>query len=105
MERLALNMLLCDVLECPELGPESRVYFQPGPSTKMHYPAIVYSLNDIPMTHADNMPYRIDPEYMLTLIDRNPDSEYLIKLMKLPKIDFNRAYSADNLHHWAFTIY
>ena len=85
---------------------ESRnVYFDPPSSLNMAYPAIRYKLADIDTTHANNAVYSQSKAYETILIDEDPDTEYLDKLMKMPKCRFVRYYSADNLHHWVFTIY
>lgn len=81
------------------------VYFQPPDNVQMIYPAIVYELDDINCLHADNNPYTQDPAYSVTLIDENPDSEYVEKLSSLPKCSFERFYKADNLNHWVYKIY
>ena len=81
------------------------VYFQPPSSVQMKYPAIVYSRKDIEIRHADDGTYRIVPGYEAILIDKNPDSEYINKIMQLPYCNFDRHYEADNLNHDVFTIY
>lgn len=81
------------------------VYFQPPASVKMTYPAIVYNLSDIDKRNANNTGYKIDHAYMVTLISRDPVDERVDSLEALPLCSFNRYYSADNLHHWVFTIY
>ena len=89
---------------CEILGNRNG-YFQPPSSLKMKYPCIRYSIKNIEGTHANNNVYKIDNSYELTLIDNNIESEFVEKLMKLPKCKFDRFYSADGLYHWVFTIY
>ena len=81
------------------------VYFQPPASVKLQYPAIVYSLKNIAKEYANNLSYMISPGYEVTLIDRNPDSEYVEEILRLPYCQFDRAYQSDNLNHFTFTIY
>lgn len=81
------------------------VYFQPPASTNMHYPAIVYSLNDIRNKSADNSIYLQDNQYLLTVIDEDPDSEIAKIVSRIPTCNFSRAYTADNLNHFAYTIF
>lgn len=81
------------------------VYFQPPPSLLMKYPAIVYSLSDIDVLHADDESYKIDKAYQVTAIDSNPDSTIPDEIIRLPLCAFERAYRADNLNHWVFKIY
>lgn len=81
------------------------VYFDPPENVKMQYPAIRYELDDINHQHANNKPYTRHPNYMVTLIDPNPDSEFVEKLDSLPMSSFDRHYVKDNLHHWVFNIF
>lgn len=81
------------------------VYFQPPASKQMNYPAIVYSLNDIRNKSADNLIYMQDNQYLLTVIDKDPDSEIAKKVSRIPTCNFSRAYTADNLNHFAYTIF
>lgn len=83
----------------------NNVYFQPPESIKMRYPAIVYSLATIKNLPADDFGYLRHRAYMVILIDPNPDSEIVDKLLDLPMCRFDRAYAGDNLNHWAFTIF
>ena len=81
------------------------VYFQPPASVKMQYPAIVYSRKNINVQHANDSAYLIHPGYDVILIDKNPDSVYVEKLLQLPHCRFDRHYEVDNLNHDVFTIY
>ena len=83
----------------------NNVYFQPPSSVRMVYPAIRYELSDISTYSADNRKYLAQKEYTLTLIAKDPDIDVVEKLIMLPFTRFYRYYSADNLHHWVFSIY
>ena len=88
-----------------EILGSSQVYFQPPPSIKMAYPAIVYELTDIDVKHANNIAYITVPGFKITLIDRNPDSEFVSEILKLPKCKFNTFFTVDNLNHFIFSKY
>lgn len=103
--RLTVHQTLCNILGCASIGEECRCHFQPGSNVRLIYPAIVYRLYDIPANYADNMPYVITGTYQLTLIDRNPESEYVELIAALPKASFVRFYIADGLNHWIYNIY
>lgn len=105
MKQLDLQKILCDILECPISGKETRAHFQPPPNVKLVYPAIVYNLQGIPAIRADNRIYKYDRTYMLTLMDKRPNSPLVDKIMELPNVDFNRSFRSGDLNHWAFTIY
>lgn len=81
------------------------VYFQPPASIKMKYPAIVYSLGSIDKIRANDDVYKLLPAYEVTLIDTNPDTDFLEKILALQYCSFDRFYRADNLNHWVFTLY
>lgn len=97
--RLELHEVLCDILG------SRHVYYQPPESVKMVYPAIVYSKNSIDIKHGDDLVYRQVVGYSVTLIDKDPDSEFVDKIMQIPMCRFDRHYAADNLNHDVFTIY
>lgn len=81
------------------------VYFQPPASVKIKYPAIVYSRNSIDNNFANNIVYKQDVSYMLTVIYTDPDSEIPKNISKMKKCRFDRHYTTDNLNHDVFTLY
>lgn len=91
--------------ELEELLGTRNVYYSPPASVKMQYPAIVYSRSDIDNAHANNSVYKQEYAYEITVIDRDPDSEIVKKVSRLPRCRFNRHYPSDNLNHDVFTIY
>lgn len=100
--RIELHEILCGILG------SRNVYFQPPPSVQMKYDAIVYSLSGIQTGRADDRNYISRKRYTVTIISRDPDSELPDKLIfseELPYTEFDRYYTADNLNHWAFTLY
>ncbi len=98
-DRLELHEILCEALG------SRNVYFHPPESVKMKYPAIRYSRSGIDITYADNSNYRQDVSYMITVIDRDPDSEIVERVSQIPHISYDRSYVADNLNHDVFTLY
>ena len=103
--RLKLHNALCDILSCPNKGPECRAYFQPPSSVKMKYPAIVYALDDIENTFANDGVYLSARKYSVTVIDRDPDSFLVSKVASMQTSRFNRHYPKDNLNHDVFEIF
>ena len=81
------------------------VYFQPPSSVRMQYPAIIYSRKDIEKRSANDCAYRKLPSYEVILIDKNPDSKFVDKILDLPYCSFDRHYESDNLNHDVFTLY
>lgn len=96
--RLDLHQFLKD------LADSNNVYFQPPASKEMHYPAIVYNLNNIRNNPADNRIYTQYDQYSITVIDEDPDSELARKVSLIPSCTFDRHFTADNLNHFVYTI-
>lgn len=88
-----------------EILGSRNVYFQPPASVKMQYPAIVYSRKNIENEFANNSVYIQSQCYEVIVIDKNPDSEYVEQVSKLPHCRFDRHYQSDNLYHDVFVIY
>ena len=122
--RIALNNLICEKFssigrwvwdkfdfendnleEAIKAEAPRHVYYQPPENLKLHYPCIVYELDDIQKVHADNGSYLMNHIYTLTVIDRDPDSIIREKIAELPKCSFSRSFENENLHHYVFKIY
>lgn len=94
-----LHALLESLLE------SENVYFQPPNGKLMSYPCIVYKRDDADTEFANNKPYHYTKRYMVTVIDRDPDSAIPNKIANLPMCLYNRFYTADNLNHDVFHLY
>jgi len=81
------------------------VYFQPPNNVQMQYPAIIYKRDNDRTQFAENSLYRRTMRYLVTVIDRDPDSEIPQKVAKLPMCRFDRHFAVDNLNHDVFTLY
>ena len=103
--RLKLHNILCEILGCPNEGLDCRAYFQPPTSVKMNYPAIVYGLDSIENTYANDGVYLSYRKYSVTVIDKDPDSPLVGKVATLPTCRFIRHYEKDNLNHDVFEIF
>jgi hypothetical protein len=86
-------------------GFVTHVYFQPPENIQMQYPCIVYHRDFAEVMFADNDPYRRVLRYMVTVIDRDPDSDIPDKVAELPMCSFNRFFSADGLNHDVYTLF
>lgn len=98
-QRLELQTLFEGILE------SGNVYFQPPPSIEMNYPCIVYSLDFKLSDWADGKPYKRDNRYLVTVIDRNPDSLFPDKIAALPMCVYDRTFTAENLNHYVFKLF
>lgn len=103
--RQKLHDVLCDILLCPTTGVECRAYFQPPASVKMKYPAIIYAIDDIDNTFANDGVYLSAKKYSVTVVDSDPDSDLVNKVASIPTSRFNRHYTNDNLNHDVFEIF
>jgi hypothetical protein len=81
------------------------VYFQPPEDRVMQYPCIVYERDNVFTEHADDLPYWVCQRYQVTLIDQNPDSDVIDKLLALPLSAFSRHFATSGLNHDVFVIY
>ena len=103
--RILFHKLLRGILSCPIEGEQGRCYFQPPESITMNYPAIVYSLDDIDKTYANDGVYLSNRRYAVTVIDKDPDTSLVQKVTNLPMSRFDRHFKKDNLNHYIFNVY
>ena len=97
--RLLLHSVLTDILGT------THVYFQPPESVKLEYPCIIYSRSSGDTQFGNNKPYVYYQRYSIMVISRDPDSDLVYKVSKLPMCIYDRHYTADNLHHDLFNLY
>ena len=88
-----------------EILGSRNVYFQPPAGFRLNYPAIVYGLSKIRDSEANNQTYLRHRSYDITLIDPDPESEFVDDILNLPYCSFDRSFENDNLNHFTFTIY
>jgi hypothetical protein len=81
------------------------VYFQPPENVKLEYPCIIYKRDFANTEFADNAPYNYVLRYMITVIDRDPDSDIPAMVASMPLCVFNRFYTADNLNHDVYNVF
>lgn len=102
--RLDLHQELVDYLGVNDGKPH--VYFQPPESVRLNYPCILYELENGQRFRADDQLYGYIRSYRVTIIDEDPDIEHDRNFMeRFQYATFSRAYTADNLNHWVFTLY
>lgn len=97
--RLELQTLLTEIL-----GSDN-VYFQPPPNIAMEYPCVVYRRDYQISEFADDIPYKQRTRYLVTVIDRDPDSVIPAKIAALPLCVYDRFYTADNLNHDVYKLF
>ena len=82
------------------------VYFQPPESIKLKYDCIIYQQRRPDIKRADNKAYGYTQSYDVTIISKSPTfdlPERMVKHFMMCTLD--RFYTADNLNHWALTLY
>lgn len=98
--RLELHEKLCDILG------SRQCYFNPPESVKLKYPCIVYNRENGDSRYAGNYLYRYYKSYSITVIDRNPDSEYPDTIhASFPLCQFERWFVSDGLSHWVLRLF
>ena len=99
-KRAELNDKLIEILG------SDHVYFELPESVKLVYPCIVYERSAGDTDFANNMPYRFQVRYSVTIISRDVETSVLAKLaMSLPSIIYDRHFVTDGLHHDVFNLY
>lgn len=96
--RIEFHNILCDILG------NDHVYYQPPEKIKIVYPAIIYNRKNIEKVYADNFDYLRGHTYQVIVIDKNPDSEIVEKILSLPYTSYERHYVSDGLNHDVFNI-
>jgi hypothetical protein len=88
-------------------NPEDKIqtYFQPPDGTRMIYPCIVFERYQATSFFANNSPYLTKKRYLVTVMDKNPNSEIPNLVAKLPFSFFQRFFATSGLNHDVFNIY
>lgn len=90
--------------ELLKLAPKA--YYNPPASVSMDYPCFVYHLSDVRSHYADNMAYKNFPSYLVTYISTSLADQKVYEMLEhFPYCRFDRYYTADNLHHYAFELF
>lgn len=88
------------------MGAGVMVKYQPPPGYKLTYPCCIYEQSNGKTTFAANMPYTFTKKYTVTIIDPDPDTNYVeMMAMRFPMCVMDRPYVADNLNHYVFTLF
>ena len=89
-----------------ELLSNCKVYFDSPTTVSMTYPAVRYKLSGKDLKRANNKIYRNTNRYDGVVITRDADSPIPdIILEHFEMSSFGTPYTANNLHHFPFTIY
>jgi hypothetical protein len=70
----------------------------------MTYPCILYSLDDINPTYADDVPYLLRRRWQVTVLDRDPDSSIRDAVAALPSCRFESFFVVENINHFVFNM-
>lgn len=98
-DRLSLHNQLCTILG------STNVYFQPPATIKMNYPCIIYKLDDVEGVHANGRRYLGTKRYLVTVVDKDPDTIIPDKILNLPYCSFEDHFVADNLNHYICSLH
>ena len=89
-----------------EIIGNDNVYFQPPASVHLSYPCVIYKVGNGKAKYADGMVYGYINSYELVFIFKKPNIWIIDKVLEaLPMCKMSRAYVADNLNHYAFSVY
>ena len=99
-KRLKLQALLELVLG------SKNVYYQPPENVKLSYPCIIYERSsNSKNTFANDKLYNHRVRYTVTVVDKNPDSLILDRMLELQMCVYDRHFTANNLNHNVYNIY
>lgn len=84
---------------------EHEVYFQPPSNIEMTFPCIVYKRARADTKFADDNPYLHTKRYTVTVIDRDPESEFPDMVASLSMCSHSIFFTKDNLNHDVFDVY
>ena len=99
VQRLELQSKLEEILG------SRNVYFNPPPSNRMNYPAIVYHFVDVETWDANNKRYLYRKYYSITLIHNDPDNEIVDRMIEAGYEMTSSPYVSDGLYHYVFETY
>lgn len=98
-DRLSLHNQLVSLLE------SDNVYFQPPASIILKFPCIIYKLDAMEGVHANGRRYLGTKRYLVTVVDRNPDTLIPDKILNLPYSTFEDHLAIDNLNHYICSLH
>lgn len=102
--RLKLHDVLCNIIGFLN-EKDKHCYFSPPTSFQLKYPCIIYKIGDIDSNYADNMSYLNQVRYDVILIDEDPDSKFVTKILELPMCRMVTSFASDGLNHFVFSLY
>ena len=98
-DRLSLQTKLESILG------SKQVYFQPPASMVLTYPCIIYKLDGIDVIRANDRNYLLQKRYLVTVVDRNPDTKLYEKVLGLSQSKLETAFTKDNLNQYVCSLY
>lgn len=81
------------------------VYHQPPSNVSMQYPCIKFEIEAADVAHADNVKYRKNQRYQVTIMDWDPDSSLFDLVDELQWSRHDRSFAVNDLNHHVFTLY
>lgn len=99
--RLEVRGKLISIME--DCGEEPHLYYQPDASMTLQYPCMIYHLKTLTTRCADDLPYYKTIAFDITYVTRSPASKVPTRMLDEPQFFFDRYYTAENLHHYAYT--
>lgn len=86
-------------------GPDIPIHFQPTSNLTLKYPCVVYELDTMVTTHADNRPYTVRDRYQVSTITDDVDSDLRHTLAQFPMTVHRRHFQSGYLNHDVFDLY
>jgi hypothetical protein len=83
----------------------TNVYYQPPASLKLKYPCIIYKLDKITGVKANNKKYLGTKRYLITVVDRDPNTLIADRVLDLEYSTFENYFVVDNLNHYICSLH
>jgi hypothetical protein len=91
--------------ELEKLLGSTNVYYQPPASLKLKYPCIIYKLDEITGVNANNKKYLGTKRYLVTVVDRDPNTLIADRILDLEYCTFETYFVVDNLNHYVCSLH
>lgn len=101
-----MRMTLQEILQNfqMEVDETPHVYFDPPETVKMSYPCFIYHFEGYEQLNGNDERYLESERYSVRYVTKTADALLPKLIRELPRVSFERHYTAENLHHYMFTF-
>lgn len=85
--------------------PGVQPYFTPGSQLTLSYPCIVYDVETLRVTYAEDVPYVIGTIFEVTMIAPIPGYSDKKQMFRIPYTEHLRTFTTDDLVHDVYRVH